>query len=53
MWRSKDDWEGFVEQRLHPVVDTVLTRELGFRPPEPPMTVLEVVDAWIGAAGDQ
>jgi len=31
----------------------VLTRELGFRPPEPPMTVLEVVDAWIGAAGDQ
>lgn len=50
VWRSKDDWEAFVEQRLHPVVDVVLTEELGFRPPEPPMTMLEVIDAWTGEA---
>ena len=48
VWESKTDWEAFVEERLHPVVDSVLTEALGFRPPEPPVEHLDLVDAWIG-----
>ncbi|MFL5713893.1 MAG: hypothetical protein ACJ769_04430 [Chloroflexota bacterium] len=47
VWESRADWERFVEERLHPVVDRVLTERLGFRPPEPPMSELDVVDAWV------
>jgi hypothetical protein len=47
VWRAKEDWNRFVDERLHPVVDKVLTEALGFRPPEPPMTVLDVVDVWV------
>jgi hypothetical protein len=31
------------------VVDSVVTETLGFRPPEPPVERLELIDAWIGA----
>lgn len=49
VWESKADWNRFVEERLHPVVDSVVTEALGFRPPEPPVERLELVDAWIGS----
>jgi len=46
VWRSKDDWEAFTESRLHPVVHPILEGMLGFVPPEPALTVLDVIDAW-------
>lgn len=47
VWQSKEDWKRFRDERLHPVVDKVLDETLGFRPPEPPMTELEIIDAWV------
>ena len=46
VWQSKDDWEAFAENRLHPVVHPVLQDMLGFVPPEPAHTMLDVIDAW-------
>ena len=46
VWQSKDQYEAFVEQRLHPVVHPVLEEMLGFVPPEPVHTVLDLIDAW-------
>jgi hypothetical protein len=46
VWRSKDDHEAFAENRLPPVVHPILQEMLGFVPPEPAATVLDVVDAW-------
>jgi hypothetical protein len=48
VWQSKDDWNAFAETRLHPVVHPILQDMLGFVPPEPPHTVLDVIDAWTG-----
>jgi len=48
VWSSKDDYEAFAEHRLHPVVRPILPEMLGFVPPEPPSTVLDVIDAWTG-----
>ena len=44
--QSKDEWESFTGNRLHPVVHPILQDTLGFVPPEPPRTVLDVIDAW-------
>jgi hypothetical protein len=46
VWQSKDDHEAFAENRLHPVVHPILQEMLGFIPPEPAHTVLDVIDAW-------
>ena len=46
VWRSKDDWADFAENRLHPVVHPLLQEMLGFVPPEPAQTMLDVIDAW-------
>ena len=46
VWQSKDDHEAFAENRLHPVVRPILQEMLGFVPPEPAHTVLDVIDAW-------
>ena len=46
VWQSKDDHQAFVDNRLHPVVQSVLQELLGFVPPEPVHTVLDVIDAW-------
>jgi hypothetical protein len=46
VWQSKDDFEAFAEDRLHPVVHPILEEMLGFVPPEPDHTTLEVVDVW-------
>jgi hypothetical protein len=48
VWQSKDDDESFAETRLHPVVHPILQEMLGFVPPEPTRTVLDVIDAWTG-----
>lgn len=52
VWQSKDDYEAFAEQRLHPVVRPLLQEMLGFVPPEPAHTLLDFVDAWTGPASD-
>jgi len=49
VWESKDDWEAFQDQRLHPVVHSLLKELLGFVPPEPSVTMLDVIDAWTAA----
>jgi hypothetical protein len=46
VWQSKDDFEAFAESRLHPVVHPILEDMLGFVPPEPSHTVLDVIDVW-------
>ena len=46
VWQTKDAWEAFQHDRLHPVVHPLLQDMLGFVPPEPPRTVLNIVDAW-------
>jgi hypothetical protein len=46
VWQTKDDFEAFAENRLHPVVHPILADVLGFVPPEPAVTVLDVIDAW-------
>jgi hypothetical protein len=46
VWQSKDDYEAFQAGRLHPVVHPLLQEMLGFVPPEPPQTMLDLVDAW-------
>jgi hypothetical protein len=46
VWQSKDDYEVFAESRLHPVVHPILQESLGFVPPEPAHTALDVIDAW-------
>lgn len=46
VWHSKDDFEVFAESRLHPVVHPILEGMLGFVPPEPSHTMLDVVDVW-------
>jgi hypothetical protein len=51
VWQSKDDWDAFVSDRLHPVVHPLLAELLGFVPPEPPQTVLDIVDAWTAVHG--
>lgn len=48
VWQTKDDCEAFTENRLHPVVHPILRDMPGFVPPEPPLTVLDVIDAWTG-----
>jgi hypothetical protein len=45
VWQAKDDWEAFEHDRLHPVVHPLLQEMLGFIPPEPPRTMLDLVDA--------
>jgi len=46
VWQAKDDFEAFAADRLHPVVHPLLQEMLGFVPPEPTHTVLDLVDAW-------
>jgi hypothetical protein len=46
VWQSKDDWDAFEHDRLHPVVHALLKEILGFVPPEPARTLLDLVDVW-------
>jgi hypothetical protein len=46
VWQSKDAYQAFAEERLHPVVHGLLEEVLGFVPPEPPANDLDLIDAW-------
>ena len=50
VWNSEDEYKAFVVDRLHPAVHGVLSEKLGFVPPEPPVTVLDVVHVWTAEA---
>jgi len=46
LWRSREDCERFTEERLHPIVGTVLAAA-GIRPAgEPPRREVAVVSVW-------
>ena len=53
VWNSEDEYKAFVVERLHPAVHGVLSEKLGFVPPEPPMTVLDVVHVWTAEANQR
>jgi hypothetical protein len=46
VWQTKDDYEAFEHNRLHPVIRPILQDMLGFVPPEPSRTMLDLADAW-------
>ena len=46
VWESREDSEAFEHDRVHPVVHPLLQEMLGFVPPEPPRTELDLIDAW-------
>ena len=49
VWESEQDWNRFVEDRLHPAVHGLLHEVFGDdMPPEPEQTPLTVVHAWTG-----
>jgi hypothetical protein len=48
VWESEEDWDRFVEERLHPVLHGMLSELFGDKfPPEPERTPLSVVDVWL------
>jgi hypothetical protein len=50
VWQTKNDLDAFEHGRLHPVVHPLLQDMLGFVPPEPPKTALDIVNAWTAGA---
>jgi hypothetical protein len=46
VWRSEAEFERFAEERLHPVVHPIVEDLLGFTPPEPERTPLDVIHVW-------
>lgn len=49
VWESEDDWDRFAEERLHPVVHTLLGEIFGDQlPPEPERTPLQAIHTWRG-----
>lgn len=47
VWESEQDWDRFAEDRLHPVVHSLLAEIFGDAlPPEPERTSLTVIHAW-------
>jgi hypothetical protein len=47
VWESKEDWERFRDERLHPILHDTLREIFGDDlPPEPPQTVADVIHVW-------
>jgi hypothetical protein len=47
VWASKDDYDRFTEERLHPVVHALLAEIFGDQlPPEPERAPVSVFHAW-------
>jgi len=52
IWESEQDWDRFVEDRLHPVVHRLLADVFGDDlPAEPEVSTATLVDVWVGASG--
>jgi hypothetical protein len=49
VWDSEEDFERFADERLHPVVHSLLAEIFGDEvPPEPDRATAAVVDVWLG-----
>jgi hypothetical protein len=49
VWESEDDWDRFADERLHPVVHTLLGEIFGDElPPEPERVPVSVIHTWRG-----
>ena len=49
VWESEQDWNRFVDERLHPVIHGLLHDVFGDdMPPEPAQTPLSLIHAWTG-----
>src|SRR5258708_35616190 len=46
VWQSKDDWDAFEHDRVHPAGHTLLQEIPGVVPAEPSRAKLELVAAW-------
>lgn len=46
VWQQEEHWKAFEHDRVHPAVHPLLQEMLGFVPPEPPRTALDIIDAW-------
>jgi hypothetical protein len=47
VWESEADWDRFREERLHPVVHSMLREVFGDDlPPEPEITPISVIHVW-------
>lgn len=46
VWESKEDWDRFEEERLHPAVDRIFERAGRERPAEPDRLSVGVTDVW-------
>jgi hypothetical protein len=47
LWETEEDWERFAEDRLHPVVHSLLSEIFGDQlPDEPERIALSVVHVW-------
>lgn len=47
VWESKEDWEHFAADRLHPALGRFFERiAIEFPEAEPPLTIVEVIDVW-------
>lgn len=52
VWETEAAWRHFVDERLHPVVHTLLADVFGGDlPPEPEQTPLSVIHSWLGDRG--
>jgi hypothetical protein len=52
VWESEEDFDRFVEARLHPIVHALLAELFGDQlPPEPERAPLRLVDTWIAHPG--
>lgn len=49
VWESREAHATFMEQTIHPIVNRILPKALGRRPPEPVTTPLALREAWTGA----
>jgi hypothetical protein len=49
VWESENDWDRFAEERLHPVVHSLLGELFDDQlPPEPERVAVSLVDVWLG-----
>ena len=49
IWESEADWQRFVDERLHPVVHSLLATVFGNDlPPEPELSTEPLIDVWVG-----
>ena len=50
IWESEESWQRFVDERLHPVVHSLLAEVFGNDlPPEPERMTEPLIDVWVAS----